>query len=652
MNLLATLSKIFSAARELGPGQLALYARYRWGLLSGRYARRAARRRSLNHPVEAIHPVWKLPDRRRLESILGETGKQRVLEECALIEAGKFRLFGGPAAALYLGQAGPKALWTDYALDRTRASLPGSGTVVDPKDIWEPGRFGWVYPLGRAFVLTGDERWAQVFWNHWEIFQEAHPAETGPQWLSAQEVALRLLALTFGGQVFGPAAASTPARLSGLAQAVAAHAARIPDTLVYARAQANNHLLSEAAGLYTAAAALPDHPEATEWRRLGRYWFQQGLLEQITAEGVYSQHSCNYTRLVLKLALWMDCLFARQADGWDPEVQEKLAAATRWLLAHSDPASGQAPNLGPNDGANILPLAEAEFWDYRPVLQASGKAFMGVAPFPPGPWDELGLWLVPEEKSSAPTLEVLPGSADVIRRRDSWAYLRAAQFTGRPGHADQLHVDLWWRGYNLARDPGTYRYTSPPPWDNALAGTGVHNTVVLNGQDQMQRSGRFLWLGRAQAYLETGPDSLQAWHTGYRRLAVRHQRALSASPGGGWRVLDRLEQWGRNVEGEYSARLHWLLPDWPWKAEEIPAGMLIQLAAPDGGNVQLRMAAEGGPITRQVVRAGVSVFGKAETEPVLGWYSPAYRLKEPALAVILTVSGNLPLKFVSEWVTG
>ena len=59
------------------------------------------------------------------------------------------------------------------------------------------------------------------------------------------------------------------------------YAERIPPTLGYARAQNNNHLLSEAAALYTAAAVLPEHPGAARWRRLGWRWLQAGLDEQI-----------------------------------------------------------------------------------------------------------------------------------------------------------------------------------------------------------------------------------------------------------------------------------------------------------------------------------------------------------------------------------
>ena len=132
-------------------------------------------------------------------------------------------------------------------------------------------------------------------------------------------------------------------------------------------------------------------------------------------------------------------------------------------------------------------------------------------------------------------------------RSASWAYLRLANFTSRPGHADQLHLDLWWRGYNLAQDAGTYLYNAPPPWDNALSRTKVHNTLTVDGLDQMTLAGRFLWLDWAQATLieqagGNGVDHprLTARHDGYRRLGVTHQRSVACLPEGGWLVEDSL----------------------------------------------------------------------------------------------------------------
>ena len=145
----------------------------------------------------------------------------------------------------------------------------------------------------------------------------------------------------------------------------------------------------------------------------------------------------------------------------------------------------------------------------------------------------------------------------------SWAYLRAVRFSGRPGHADQLHLDLWWRGQNLAMDPGTYLYNAPAPWDNSLALSAVHNTLTINNRDQMTHAGRFLFVDRAQAeVVEAETGRLTARHDGYRRMGWVHQRTLQIIPQG-WLVIDRVLPATPRARptNPGQARQQWLLAD-------------------------------------------------------------------------------------------
>ena len=110
---------------------------------------------------------------------------------------------------------------------------------------------------------------------------------------------------------------------------------------------------------------------------------------------------------------------------------------------------------------------------------------------------------------------------------------------------DQLHFDLWWRGINITPDAGTYLYNAAPLWDNPLVSTRVHNTVTVDGRDQMTRGGRFLVLDWFPAFsrssIESDPSVLQkmsAWHNGYK--GIRHERAVTVLVDDRWLVEDRL----------------------------------------------------------------------------------------------------------------
>ncbi len=681
---LSRLKFIFKALQELGLAQPVLYALYQLELRSG-YLGWATK----NPPLAAgdlsgaVAPgLFPLPGRQVLAQVLGEPGRAALLAEADEILAGKVRLFGSQPVPLRLEPPAPLYHWIEYERGARKVSpVSPHVTVADIKFIWEPARLGWAFTLGRAYHLSGDERYAGSFWQLLETFLDANPPYLGPNWISAQEAALRVLALVFARQVFAGSPHSTPERAARLAWAIATHAARLPPTLLYARSQNNNHLLSEAAGLYTAGLALPGHPSAARWRRLGWDWFQRGLRSQIAGDGAYSQHSANYQRLMLQLALWMNALAQAQGQAVPPESQSRLAAATRWLLLLLDRESGGAPNLGPNDGAYILPLTVCPFADYRPLLQAAGLAFLGERPVESGVWDELSLWLCQAGPSTSRTPPASPAPVDLQQSPHilisptgaSWAYLRAAHFSGRPGHADQLHLDLWWRGLNVAQDPGTFLYNAPPPWDNRLAGSEVHNTLTVDDQDQMLRAGRFLYLERAQAQvvagipatgaaagggIPAGWSQLIAWHDGYRRLELIHQRTVTALPAGGWLVEDGLlpAQKKLSTVQPHTASLQWLLPDWPWQVQtgENEMQFVLRLETPHGPlqlHLSVRSELDENPVPAQLqlARAGRLLYGNMPVKPTWGWVSPTFGDKMPALSVRLLARRLPPFYFTSEW---
>jgi hypothetical protein len=235
-----------------------------------------------------------------------------------------------------------------------------------------------------------------------------------------------------------------------------------------------------------------------------------------------------------------------------------------------------------------------------------------------------------------------------IEGKHSRAFLHTAHFTDRPSHADQLHADLWWRGVNVALDPGTYRYNAPPPWDNPLVTSRVHNTLTLDGQDQMQRAGRFLWLDWAQAeILAYEMDDhghifrLTVEHDGYRKLGALHQRTLTATETG-WAVTDTILPYGKRDDKVHQVALTWLLPDWEWHLDKESQINLM------GPKISFRLQIEDADQIN-LFRAGERLVGEFEAQPFWGWTSLTYGVKEPALMMMAIVTDKLPIKLQSSW---
>lgn len=642
--IFSRFSIAFKYLRQFGLRPLALYGLYKFGLITGHYRRTTDHRpqTAKDHPSSVVHrPLFALPPRDQLLQTLGEDGKASLIQEANEILDGKVRIFG-ELVPLQLLFDQPIHHWTDYENNPQLLSAHYSA-VSDIKLLWEPARFGWAFILGRAYHATQDNKYAEAFWKYFELFTNSNPPDMGPHWMNGQEVALRMMSLVWAAHVFEGAPATSAERSGKLLQSIYAHANRIPVTLVYARSQNNNHLITEAAAIYTAGLFLEDKT----WRALGWKWLNRAFQSQIGDYGEYIQHSTNYQRVMLHTALWVNSI---KQDVWSSLTSQALARSAHWLFSLLDNVSGRTPNLGSNDGALIFPLSVSAFDDFRPTVQAAARAFLRTSSNS-GVWDEMSLWF-----GLKLTQRVTDSSmylTDNLRAKNSWGYLRASNFKSRLAHMDQLHFDLWWRGLNIAQDAGTFLYNAEAPWDNSLITTRVHNTVMVDGRGQMTRAGRFLVLDWADAYARPVIEldekilyRIKAYYTGYRKFGLRHERMVTVYADEFWRIEDRLVNSRRRP---HVYRLHWLLPDWEWQVEEKETGAVMKIKSPHGW-ITLHVNCSLNDERRiSIVRAGGLIYGQRDVLPFEGWVSKNYGEKSPALSFAFEITSPYHTVFTSEF---
>ncbi len=600
-----------------------------------------------------------------IQDRIGPDGKKSVLAQTEGILAGTLPFFGQLTFPTgfppnwfrnpLTGQSvSPGQSWT-----RMRFASPGYG---DLKFILEPSRFLFIYPLVRAYALSGDEKFAEAFWTAIEDWARHSPPMDGPLWICGQECSLRILAWSFALHAFIHSPSTTNERVARLVSMIAAHAWRTAQTLGYARSQRSNHLISEAVGLWTAGTLYPELREAKVWQDLGAQLLREAVLDQITPDGVSQQHSFNYQRVILHLLMWTLRLAEIHSFPLDEEIHKRTQAAYDFLRTYVDPVSGSAPNFGSDDGSLILPLTSDSHRDFRPLLQL-GAAVLNRPALKPGPWDETAVWFGVKPAAMEQTVPAVssPAETGYFRLGDekSWALIRAGRYTRRPFQADQLHVDLWWHGINLARDAGTYLYNGAIPWNNGLAGTTVHNTVTVDHQDQMRRAGRFLWHDWSQAsgrVFASGSDAcvdrFEGEQDGYRALGVKHRRSVEWLGAYGWAIVDDIEG-----AGEHAVLLHWLAADLPCEISNSPFRVAF---AVDQSRVSWNIFA-GAPGHAAVIRAGKQVnitTGKTlvhevagSDTPLLGWESPTYGDLQPAISLVYATQSRLPVRLVTVVLT-
>ncbi len=496
----------------------------------------------------------------------------------------------------------------------------------DIKLIWELSRMDWV--LAMAQRLRQGEAGALERLNTWLAdWCEHNPPYQGPNWKCGQEASIRVMHLAMAALILGQVREPT----QGLKNLLHMHLQRIAPTVQYAMAQDNNHGTSEAAALFIGGSWLAalGVAEGARWERTGRHWLENRAERLIGAQGSFSQYSLNYHRLMLD-TFCMAEVWRRHLSlmGFSARWQARALAATQWLYHMVSPVNGDGPNVGANDGARLLQLADTPYRDHRPSVQLAMALFAGQRAYAPtGPWDHALQWLavpVPATPASPPASYVADdGGFAILRRGTAMAMLRYPRFRFRPSQADALHVDLWVSGENLLRDAGTYSYNTEPHWLKYFGGTASHNTVQFDKRDQMPRLSRFLlgdWVKTESLQSLQENSQTSRFAASYRdSKSARHNRSVTLQDAA-FHVTDEVNGFLRE------AVLRWRLMPGDWQIEHLPRGPRLTLNA--GLKVTLN------------VSANVSI---TRCELVEGWESRHYLEKTPVpvLEVEIQQAGTL-----------
>ncbi|MDD2542659.1 MAG: alginate lyase family protein [Desulfuromonadaceae bacterium] len=459
-------------------------------------------------------------------------------------------------------------------------------SAADIKTVWEASRFEWVPLLARAWRVSGDIRYIDTL-NQWLHDWVLHnPSNAGPNWKCGQEASIRTVNLMLGSFLLGAHHRPSPP----LVALIELHCSRIRPTIQYAVAQNNNHGTSEAAALYLGGNWLlgvdPPIPvtlrrQARQWRDLGRTLLEERVLHLVAVDGSFSQYSVNYHRVLVDTLCQVEVW--RQEYGDKPfsrSYTERCQAAVEWLAQVTDADTGDAPNLGANDGARLYDLSSTSYRDFRPTVQLASLLFNKCRVYAAGPWDEPLRWLGRDcghEFFGLNRNSVIhdQGGDVVLNCGSSHALIRFARFQFRPSHADCLHLDLWHMGLNILRDGGTYSYNTDPQLLDYFSGSRSHNTVQFDGRNQMPRLGRFLfgdWLSMSECGGIEKYDGSVSWSGAYYdRQKAWHRRTVTVKDAC-WKIIDEIDGY------KECAVLRWrLLPD-RWQLEDnVCSGSYAQL---------------------------------------------------------------------------
>jgi len=393
------------------------------------------------------------------------------------------------------------------------------------------------------------------------------------------------------------------------------------------------------------------------------------LERQVHPDGLSFEGSVPYHRLSLELFTLAYLVDLPRGIAWPVAARERLSqmfVAARTVCSER----GLAPQLGDNDSGRALPLSLREPLDFAylaplgaalfdaPVLNAHGEDARDEVAWLLGTGGLKALAAMPEARAprsrsfSHGGLHVLTGGGAHL--------VVSAGHQGQGGvgghsHLDKLSFELHLGGAPMIVDSGTATYTRSPGLRNRMRATAAHNTLSLDGEEQLPLSRERLFAlagdARAQAELLVSGrtvERLSVRHDGYRRLRapVRVRRSFVLDKReGALCVEDVLE--GRGLHG-ICWRLQ--LAGLTARLEPVPAPLLARAARAAGGLERLE------PRGVRLGREGAWLLFEEGLRPMLGGalHSPGYGLTGAGMRLTFGAQVVLPRRWrwMAVWDVG
>ena len=505
------------------------------------------------------------------------------------------------------------------------------------KQVWELSRHHHLTVLAAAYALTGDRRYAERAGQHLRSWWKENPFLSGIHWTSGIEAGIRLISWVWIRRLLdGWDDVQALFEQNELARRQVWWRQTYLSGFRSRGSSANNHVIAEAAGQFTAAMAFAWFAESSAWAEESADLLQRELVKNTFPSGVNRELAFDYHGLVAELGL----IAAIEAD----QAKRPLSDAT-WrslgrmlnVAAACVDSRLQAPRQGDSDDGRALVIAAPgdNRWE---ALLALGEAIFDA----PDWWPRVRPGVastalsalarhrsLPDPPTSRPVALRLRGHHDPPLQAADGPEIWCRCDSGPHGflsiaahaHADALSIEVRHGETAILTDPGTYCYGSDPLFRRYFRSTIGHNTLEVLRRDQSASGGPTMWVRHARSRLtnlEWSPDDPARWtaeHYGYRALhpPVTHRRTVE------FRGTERVIEITDEVRGT----------GLPRRAAGLSPG------AGRGGRVgrpQPGPALEGrdhGLVTATMTLPSSLDWSlvRGATDPVLGWYSPAFGQK-------------------------
>lgn len=433
---------------------------------------------------------------------------------------------------------------------------PGS----DVRVVWEINRLYHFTELGRAYALTGDEKYTEEFLLQLASWYEENPPRFGVNWAVAMEASIRAINIIAAMELFRSSPLMTDDAFRLILKTLLAHGKFIRAYHEFSYRTPSNHYLSDLIGLFVLGLLVPEFKQSEHWVSFSTPRLIQELNRQVLADGVSYEGAVGYHRLVLEIYT----LFFALAQSNDIELPshcwERLEAMFTFVC-HYLKLDGTAPLIGDSDDGRILRFKQRPAVDHSYLMPIAAVLLENESFKESSRIDEEALWWFGSEGHDAfeglqanenpPSSRAFPDAQVYVMRHGPYYAItdcgdHGARGHGSHAHSDALSFEIYAFDRTFLRDPGSFVYTASARWRNMFRSTAYHNAARVDGVDiSRAEEGDLFALGsnvrpRVLKW-ETSPsrDLLDAEHHAYSSLAepVTHRRIIEFDKTEGYWVV-------------------------------------------------------------------------------------------------------------------
>ena len=377
--------------------------------------------------------------------------------------------------------------------------------IGDARTNWELNRHFQFTLLAKNYFTSNDSQYLDEFLELFEDWNDKNPFLWGISWTSVMEIGIRCSNWCYSYCFLAETKAPEP-----LLNKLRIGILNMTDYIVkhYSRySSANNHLIVEAYAVGQTGILFDYKP----WIDFAVHILTRDL--QNYSDGINKELSLHYQSFYMEaMGLMMRLMKVNGMavpDTWSPMVTKMCRYVSDCIGKH-----GEVVAFGDNDEGKILDLCGG-LDHYQYVLGLFSCLL------PERYVDHLDCenlqWLfekkildeTPQKDRYTPPLCACykEGGNTILRSRDGRVLIGidhgALGFgsIAAHGHADALSFQMFVDGQPVLADPGTYLYHCDLERRNNFRKTENHNTVCVNGKDQSEMLGAFLWGRKAECKL-------------------------------------------------------------------------------------------------------------------------------------------------------